>query len=89
MKRAGFGLGLLTLAAIAAALAFAQQPSSGPAVGVAPAVKQAVTQSTEYIGRIQAINRVNIVPRVAAFLEQIAFTEGAEVKKGDLLYRLE
>lgn len=77
------------LAAIAAAPALAQQPSTGPAVGVVPAAKQSITQSTEYIGRIQSTNRVNIVPRVAAFLEQVLFADGAEVKKGDLLYRLE
>ena len=37
----------------------------------------------------KAINRVNIVARVTAFLEKQLFTEGAEVKKGDLLYQLE
>ena len=89
MKSAGILLGLMTLGLWAAAPALAQQPPAAPAVGVVPATKQSVTQSSEYIGRIQATNRVNIVPRVAAFLEQVLFTEGAEVKKGDLLYRLE
>ena len=41
------------------------------------------------VGRIQATDRVNLVARVTAFLDQRFFTEGAEVKKGDLLYRLE
>lgn len=48
-----------------------------------------VTPSSEYVGRIQAVDRVNLVARVSAFLEQRLFTEGADVKKGDLLYRLE
>jgi membrane fusion protein (multidrug efflux system) len=43
----------------------------------------------EFNGRIQAINSVNIVARVTAFLEQRLFTEGTDVKKGDLLYTLE
>ena len=48
-----------------------------------------MTNSYEFNGRIQAINSVNIVARVTAFLEQQLFTEGADVKKGDLLYTLE
>src|SRR3954452_19138653 len=67
------------------------QPGTGapPAVGVVEARRQAVTQTNEFNGRIEAINRVSIVPRVTAFLEKQLFTEGAEVKKGDLLYQLE
>jgi membrane fusion protein (multidrug efflux system) len=48
-----------------------------------------MTPSSEFTGRIQAIDRVNLVARVTAFLDKRFFTEGAEVKKGDLLYRLE
>jgi membrane fusion protein (multidrug efflux system) len=70
--------------------ALAQQPSAKPpAVGVVTATLSRVTQSNEYVGRIQATDRVNIVARVDAYLDQRLFTEGAEVKKGDLLYRLE
>ena len=81
---------LLALAFLAAGPAWAQQPGGAPpAVGVVPATRQPVTQSTEYIGRIQATNRVNLVARVSAYLDEVLFTEGTEVKKGDLLYRLE
>jgi membrane fusion protein (multidrug efflux system) len=80
----------LVLALLAGEPGAAQQASSTPpAVGVVAATRQPITQSTEYIGRIQAANRVNVVARVAAFLDQRLFIEGAEVKKGDLLYRLE
>jgi membrane fusion protein, multidrug efflux system len=68
--------------------ASAQQPQA-PAVGVVAAARKPITQSTEYIGRIQAKDRVNVVARVAAFLDKLYFTEGAEVKSGDPLYRLE
>ena len=67
----------------------AQMPGGPPAVGVAAAMRQPITQSSEYIGRIQATNRVNLVARVAAFLQEVLFTEGSEVHKGQLLYRLE
>ncbi len=82
--------GLIALFAIVMPAAIAQQtPLKPPAVGVVAAVRKPVTQSSEYVGRIQAIERVNLTARVAAFLEQRFFTEGAEVKKDQPLYRLE
>src|SRR6201993_1962221 len=69
--------------------ALAQMPGGPPSVGVVKAEPTAITESSEFIGRIQAINRVALTARVTAFLDQRFFTEGAEVKQGDLLYRLE
>jgi membrane fusion protein (multidrug efflux system) len=72
------------------AQAAAQAPAGAPpAVGVVRAERQQITQSDEFIGRIQAVNRVAIVARVTGFLEKRHFVEGAEVKKGDLLYEIE
>jgi membrane fusion protein, multidrug efflux system len=81
-------------AALALALLSAQataQPTSGEpsAVGVVRAERQQITQTDEFIGRVQAINRVALVARVTGFLEKRLFVEGAEVKKGDLLYVIE
>jgi membrane fusion protein (multidrug efflux system) len=56
---------------------------------VVRAERQQITQSDEFIGRIQAVNRVALVARVTGFLEKRLFIEGAEVKKGDLLYQIE
>jgi membrane fusion protein (multidrug efflux system) len=56
---------------------------------VVRAENQQITQTNEFIGRIQSVGRVALVARVTAFLEKRAFVEGAEVKKGDLLYLLE
>jgi membrane fusion protein, multidrug efflux system len=83
--------GLMLAACLAAAApALGQpQPARPPAVGVAKVELRPVTPSTEFVGRIQAIEQVNLVARVTAFLDQRLFTEGAEVKKNDLLYRLE
>lgn len=78
---------MLTLLSVQAV---AQAPAgSPPAVGVVRAERQQITQSDEFIGRIQAVNRVALVARVTGFLEKRLFTEGAEVKKGDLLYQIE
>jgi membrane fusion protein (multidrug efflux system) len=81
------GLALFLVAAMPAAPQ--QLPAKPPTVGVVAATRKPVTQSSEYVGRIQAIERVNLTARVAAFLDQRFFTEGAEVKKDDPLYRLE
>jgi membrane fusion protein (multidrug efflux system) len=82
-------LALLAPAAGGARFAVAQPAEQIPAVGVVSVVRRPVTQASEFIGKIQAKERVNVVARVAAFLDQRLFTEGAEVKAGDLLYRLE
>ena len=74
----------------ASAPAHAQAPASGPpAVGVIEAINRPITETSEFLGRIEATNRVNVVARVTAFLEKRVFNEGTEVKTGDLLYQLE
>src|SRR6201993_416465 len=80
--------GVLAIVGIPAATA-QLGPSEPPAVGVLDAVKRPITESSEFLGRIEAINRVAVVARVTAFLEKRNFVEGAEVKTGDLLYQLE
>ncbi|HEY5226119.1 MAG TPA: efflux RND transporter periplasmic adaptor subunit [Methylovirgula sp.] len=77
----------LVLAASAASAQAAAPPA--PAVGVVKAEKKPITETNTFIGRVQAIDRVNIVARVTAFVESVAFKDGQEVKKGDMLYRLE
>ena len=69
----------------------AQKPAAPPppVVGVTTVHMQPVTATNQYIGRVQAIDSVALVARVTAFLEQRLFTEGADVKKGQLLYVLE
>jgi len=80
---------LLALTVLSAGAKAQPAPGGPPAVGVVRAEKQQITQSNEFVGRIQSIGRVSLVARVTAFLEKREFVEGAEVKKGDLLYRLE
>ena len=64
-------------------------PSGPPAVGVVEAIKRPITETSEFLGRIEAVNRVNVVARVTAFLEKRLFEEGNEIKAGDKLYLLE
>jgi membrane fusion protein (multidrug efflux system) len=64
-------------------------PGAPPAVGVITAQKRPMAESTEINGRIQAPQRVNVVARVTAFMNERLFAEGADIKTGDLLYKLE
>jgi membrane fusion protein (multidrug efflux system) len=78
------------LLALHPVVAIAQAPGGPPpAVGVVTVEKKAITESDEFIGRIAAIDRVQLTARVTAFLEQRLFVEGTEVQAGDLLFKLE
>jgi membrane fusion protein (multidrug efflux system) len=70
-------------------IAAAQSAPPPPAVSVTPVVSRQVTETVDYIGRITAIEKVDIVARVPGFIEERNFTEGQEVKQGDLLFRIE
>jgi membrane fusion protein, multidrug efflux system len=78
----------LTIAA-SCSVAAAQSAPPPPAVSVTPVVSRQVTETADYIGRITAIDKVDIVARVEGFLEERNFKEGQDVKKGELLFRIE
>jgi membrane fusion protein (multidrug efflux system) len=79
---------LLLLLSGAPALA---QPGPGgpPAVGVVTVERRPVTESTEFVGRVEAPERVELRARVTGFLQERLFREGQEVKAGEVLFRLE
>ena len=76
---------------LAATLPVAAQfgPQGPPAVGVLTAERRPVTESTEFVGRVEATDRVNIRARVTGFLQERLFREGGDVAEGDVLFRLE
>jgi len=55
---------------LSAPIAQAQQPGA-PTVGVIKAEKRPVTESVRFVGRIQAIERVDIRARVTGYLEDV------------------
>ena len=81
--------GVLAAMLLLCVAAQAQMPGGPPAVGVVRAKQTAITETSEYVGRVQAVDRVALTPRLTAFLEKRLFTEGAEVQPNALLYRLE
>ena len=54
-----------------------------------PAGQQTVTDYLDFTGNTAAIDSVTLVARVEGYLEQIHFTDGARVKKGDLLFTIQ
>ena len=60
-----------------------------PAVGVRAVALRSVSRSFEFAGRIEAVNKVELRARVEGFLDKVLFTEGQDVRAGDLLYRIE
>ena len=90
LARTGLALALSALATLAAGAppAAAQAPVAGPppAVVVTAAEKRPITRSFPFVGRVQALDKVELRARVQGFLQRRAFDEGAVVKEGDLLF---
>ncbi len=62
---------------------------AAPAVVVAPVQVQNVAPVQTFVGQVQAIQMVNVVARVQAFIDKVDFTEGSTVKAGQLLFELQ
>jgi multidrug efflux system membrane fusion protein len=60
-----------------------------PTVSVAPALVTRVTPLGEFNGRIEAIDSVELRPRVSGYIESIHYTEGDEVEKGAVLFTID
>jgi multidrug efflux system membrane fusion protein len=57
-----------------------------PQVSVAQVLEKRVKDWDEFTGRLQAVETVEIRPRVSGYIDKVAFTEGSLVKRGTLLF---
>src|SRR5258706_9897753 len=57
-----------------------------PQVSVAQVLEKRVKDWDEFTGRMQAVETVEIRPRVSGYIDKVAFREGGQVKSGDLLF---
>jgi len=64
-------------------------PPPPPNVTVANPVSRAVADYIDFTGNTAAIDSVTLVARVEGYLEKIHFTDGALVKKGQLLFTIQ
>jgi RND family efflux transporter MFP subunit len=81
-------LAVAVLAACSRAEPHAAAPPP-PTVSVAPVVERDVAEWDEFSGRLEAVEHVDIRPRVSGYLQGIHFKQGAEVKMGELLFTID
>ena len=83
---------LIVLAGLLAGCGDKQAPqaaAAAPPVTVAQPVKRTVTDWDEFTGRFDAVQQVQVRPRVGGFITAVEFRDGAFVSTGDLLYLID
>ncbi len=98
LARSGHGLPLLPFAtsvlmAVAVAACGSEAATNAtpppPSVSVATVLTKNVHDWDEFTGRVSAVETVELRPRVSGYVERVAFHEGQEVHKGDLLFQID
>ncbi len=64
-------------------------PAQAPPVTVAKPVVKDIIERTDFIGRFEAIDQVDIRARVSGYLDKVHFQDGTFVKAGDLLFTID
>src|SRR6266487_167188 len=87
MKNFLVGLGILSIFLTAGGCKKKSAPPQGPLpVNVVTVVEKEVNEWDEFTGRLEAVESVEIRPRVSGYITEIRFQAGAIIKKDDLLY---
>src|SRR5437762_2534903 len=87
MKNFLLGFVILSVLLTAAGCKKSSAPPQTPLpVNVVTAVEKEVNEWDEFTGRLEAVESVEIRPRVSGYITEIHFEAGAIIKKGDLLY---
>lgn len=90
-QRPSFKTPLLGVLAAAVLAACSSQAAPGaapqaPQVSVAGVVSESVQRWDDFTGRVSAVDSVELRPRVSGYVQRVAFAEGQDVRKGDLLF---
>jgi multidrug efflux system membrane fusion protein len=64
-------------------------PSEAPAIPISHPVQREVTDYVDFTGRTDAVQAVDVRPRVTGYIIDMPFEEGAEVKAGKLLFKID
>jgi membrane fusion protein (multidrug efflux system) len=83
------GLALVALTACGQQNQQSEAPPPPPAVAVVAVFKQDIKPQVTFSGRVMARDKVEVRARVEGFLQKRLFTEGQDVKEGDLLFIIE
>ena len=84
-KRALFALSLAALL-VGCDPQVQESAPAAPSVVVSQPLKSTISDWDSFTGRFEATDSVEVRSRVSGYLEQVAFRDGAIVKKGDLLF---
>lgn len=88
--RSIYAAGLVLTAGLSLAACQKPQPKPAPPqVTVAPAIQKQVRDWDEFTGHFEAVDAVDVRPRVSGFVQKVAFTEGAMVHAGDVLFAID
>ena len=60
-----------------------------PQVSAAPVLVKPVSQWDDFSGRVEAVQSVELRPRVSGYIDKVNYVEGEEVKKGDVLFTID
>ena len=81
---------IAVIAAMLAASCSKPKPAMpAPQVTVATAIDRDVTDWDEFTGHFEAVQTVEVRPRVSGFIQHVSFPEGATVKQGDVLLTID
>ena len=82
-------ISLLTGTALAGCGKAPPPAEAAPTVVVAAPIVQEVRDWDDYAGRFEAVDAVEIRPRVSGMLQAVHFRDGQNVKKGQLLFTID
>jgi multidrug efflux system membrane fusion protein len=82
-------LALVVISACGKGPETAAQAPAAAKVNVAKVLEQPVNEWDEVTARLEAPETVQVRPRVSGQIDSVAFTDGALVKKGDLLFQID
>jgi multidrug efflux system membrane fusion protein len=90
-RLAPFALLALSVAVIAGCNSKAAETAAPPppSVSAAPVLIKPIKQWDEFSGRIEAVQTVQLRPRVSGYIDQVNYREGDEVKSGDVLFTID
>jgi RND family efflux transporter MFP subunit len=74
---------------LAGCAAKAADPPPPPGVTVAAVLERDINEWDEFTGRLQAVDQVEIRPRVSGYIKRVTFPEGKEVRKGEVLFEID
>jgi RND family efflux transporter MFP subunit len=79
------GATAMLLSGCGAQVAAQNAPAPAPQVSVAQVISRSITEFDELTGHFEAVQRVELRPRVSGYILSVNFTQGREVRKGEVL----